>query len=630
MNYAEIVLPQMNAPQSVPGTLQTLAPLTIEIGGADSQHYKSIDSLTWADIPPFAVLTGLNGSGKTQLLQLLAFWITQTWLPQFAVGDPRGDPRRTRIVIKGDSFGPDDVAFLLSSDYLQGSANLNFAQMQQAKQQLYQTLTQQSYRQNLNLRAKRARIEKLLGINLDSVRSEDFPKLLPDDFVFMLEDTDVITGLGYVFLAYRLQYLQELEKQHRPDLQKQNPAKEVLATLGPAPWDVVNEALETAEFSYRVVSPLQSGLLDPYQLRLVDRFSGQLLDPADLSSGEKVILQLVLWLYNSKHHNRFPRLLLLDEPDAHLHPSMTRQFMDVIKEVLVERYKVRVILTTHSPSTVAMAPDNSVFVMSRTQPRIRPSVSKADTVGLLTAGFVIVSRGTRYVLVEDEADVEFYSAIRDILSDYGPSKDRRALRPSPSIVFLPASLGEGKNRVGGGKSVVTQWVEKFDASPLDQLFRGIIDRDAGNIATQRVNVIGRYSIENYLLDPFVVFGVLLDAGTAPLIAGVSISRGDEHQIRSMPEPELQAIASAILSMVEKKLLGLTNAEQTLRAVTFTNAKTVNYPAWMIDRRGRDLLQLYQAVFGGPSVISARRLEKSLRRVRLVPVELADIMNRLQD
>lgn len=54
-------------------TTSTLPPLKIEIGGPDSATYKSIDHVVWDKIPPFAVLTGLNGSGKTQLLELLAY-----------------------------------------------------------------------------------------------------------------------------------------------------------------------------------------------------------------------------------------------------------------------------------------------------------------------------------------------------------------------------------------------------------------------------------------------------------------------------------------------------------------------------------------------------------------------------
>jgi predicted ATPase len=35
-------------------------------------RYKSFSTLDWRDIPPFSVITGANGSGKTQLLELIA------------------------------------------------------------------------------------------------------------------------------------------------------------------------------------------------------------------------------------------------------------------------------------------------------------------------------------------------------------------------------------------------------------------------------------------------------------------------------------------------------------------------------------------------------------------------------
>jgi hypothetical protein len=319
----------------------------------------------------------------------------------------------------------------------------------------------------------------------------------------------------------------------------------------------------------------------------------------------------------------------MDEPDAHLHPSMTSHFMNVVNDVLVGRYGARVIMTTHSPSTVALAPEGSVFVMSRTQPRITPSHSKAETVGLLTAGLVVVSPGTRFVFVEDSDDVQFYEAVRAVLSDYGPSRDPRALKPAPSLVFLPASLGSGSNKIGGGKDAVYRWVDKFDQPPLDEMFRGIIDRDAANTPTKHIYVLGRHSIENYLLDPFVIFGILLDEGNTPAVAGMSISRGDEHLLRTMPEADLQEILNAIRAKVEPSISHLTPAETATCKVSFTNGKSIEYPQWMINRRGHDLLSLYQLVFGGVKVISPPRLRGSMHRVRLVPTELADIMASLQ-
>jgi energy-coupling factor transporter ATP-binding protein EcfA2 len=348
-----------------------------------------------------------------------------------------------------------------------------------------------------------------------------------------------------------------------------------------------------------------------------------------LSSGEKTILRTLLWFYNTKHNKIFPKLFLLDEPDAHLHPSMTRQFIDVLKNVLVDQYDVRVILTTHSPSTVALAPEESLFVMSREQPRIRRPASKAEAIGLLTSGLVIVSAGTRFILVEDEDDLNFYSAIRDVLTDQGPSRDPKALKPAPSLVFMPASTGQGKGKTGGGSSVVRKWVEKFDTAPLDQMFRGIVDLDAGNASGPRIQVLGRYSIENYRLDPIVVFSLLIEERKAPSLPNIAVTPGDEHLLRTLSASALQGVVDYVAQQVEPALGTLTSSERVPTVVTFTNETKLRYPGWMLTRRGHDLLPIYQKVFG-QAIITPPRLAKSFQRVRLVPIELAEIMSRLQE
>ena len=56
-----------------------------------------------------------------------------------------------------------------------------------------------------------------------------------------------------------------------------------------------------------------------------------------LSSGEKVILSTVIWNYAAQQGARHPKLLLLDEPDAHLHPSLVRRFLTMIQEVFIRQ-----------------------------------------------------------------------------------------------------------------------------------------------------------------------------------------------------------------------------------------------------------------------------------------------------
>ena len=202
--------------------------------------------------------------------------------------------------------------------------------MQQAKQQLFEQLRQHNIQHNMPRRAMRAKLERLwasrIWINSNGRRSL---KIALDDFcVHARRNSTYVRSRSRIF-AYRLRTVELLERR--------TPETEIEKTLGPAPWDVLNEAFQAAEFAYRVVSPLGTKLLDPYELLFEDAFSRRRIKPSDLSSGEKTLLGLVVWLYNSQHHGRFPAPILARRVDAHLHPSMTRHLLNVIKDVFVDR-----------------------------------------------------------------------------------------------------------------------------------------------------------------------------------------------------------------------------------------------------------------------------------------------------
>jgi ABC-type Mn2+/Zn2+ transport system ATPase subunit len=600
---------EISAPESDDRIDITLTPI-------NSSKYKSLGTITWNGVPPFAILTGLNGSGKSQLLEAISFPLMKANNPQ------TGQPLNVDVKVSGDTFDPDDIVYIPAAGLFANSTAVGISDLQQIKQNLFEQLRTDNVQSNRQMQVRRQKLQKKMNVaNLDSISPQEFIKLLPDDFVFMLDENDVVTGLAFVFIAHRLKIVRLLECGSTLDAAN--------TELGPAPWDVVNETLGTAGFPYNVLSPLGTDLYQPYNLVFHDVTTKEPRNPGDLSSGEKVILQLVLWLYNSENHSRFPRLMILDEPDAHLHPSMAYQFINVINDVLVAKHKVRVIMSTHSPSTVALAPEGSLFEMSKSDPRIRPSVSKSHAIGLLTAGLVTVSEATRFVLVEDIDDVNFYSCVHGILTDFGPSKDPQSLEPTPSIVFLPASRGENIEKISGGKSVVKAWVEKFDLPPLSELVRGIIDLDFGNDASDRLFVVGRHSIENYLIDPILIFALLTKTDRCPVINGIQVSEGDEHMIRGMTSKQLNKIVDAIAAIVEPSLGNLLTEESGYVEVKLTRGQIVKYRKWMINRRGKDLMVKYQECFGGPMAITPPKLIEVLKRVRLIPTELANVFRSVQ-
>jgi len=591
-----------------------LASITFRFQFVD--RYKSLSgSLIWENVPPFAVLTGLNGSGKTQLLEALAARLAG----MSGVVDRLGG---AKLEVVGESFKPEEVAFIPSSGTFSQGVSLGLSQLQDFRPQMFTQLTQAGWNKNPQRVIRRGIIERYLKRSLKGMTQEDFLRELPEDLAFMLDEKDVTSGLAYVFIAYRVRSADEREKGTNED--------QIREKLGPPPWELVNEVLARSNFPYRINSPTESSFLAHYQLKFRSASGNAInLNPGDLSSGEKTLLQVVLWMYNAQHHSRFPKIFLLDEPDAHLHPSYAQHFIEVLREILVKKHRIRVILTTHSASTVALAPNESLFEMWSDNPRIRSSKSKAETIGLLTAGLVTVSPSTRFVVVEDDSDVDFYSAIRDLLTDYGPSCDSRALAAAPSMVFLPASIGSGKTKTSGGNTIVAKWIGKFDQPPLTEIFRGIVDLDSGAISTDRIFTIGRYNIENYLLDPLLIFGLLSELALAPAIPGVSITSGDEHRIRGFSIAQLQAIVDAVCLTVASRLNHLTSIETSKNPVEFTNGKRVQYPNWMLSRNGHDLMGVFQSLFGGAKCVNPPRLINTLKRVRMLPVELAAVLHSVQ-
>jgi energy-coupling factor transporter ATP-binding protein EcfA2 len=589
--------------------------ITIEIG-ENQGRYKSIERLTWANIPPFAVLTGINGSGKSQLLELLANKLS---------GLNIAATNTISCTVTGDTFDGDSVVFVGGSQPLQ-DAGAGVENLRQSRQQAAQLAARNHIVGDIENHARQTAMRALLqrkGVQTH-LPVHELSNFLPEDLSFMISEFNVVHGLVHVFEAYRLGFAEKRER----DI----PKEEIFKEMGRPPWEILNQALSLADFGYQIVSPTETRIQDQFQIRFRKPGSSIAIEPPNLSSGEQSIVKLLAWLFGTETYGKTPKIYLLDEPDAHLHPSLTKQFMSVLVDSLVNKFGIRVILSTHSPSTVALAPEGSVFEMWKDAPRIRPSASVAHTVGLLTSGLMVVSKATKFVLVEDENDVDFFESLWDILTDRGPSKIPGRLEPVPSVVFRPAATGRGPARIGGGCTVVRLQVEKFDQEPLKGLFRGVTDLDAGNVGTDRIKVIGRYSIENYLLDPIVVYAALLEADKAPAVSGITVKKGSEHELGALPQSDLQRIADEVLGLVDRALRagGVASATPT-REVEFTNGIKVRYFEWMFTYRGHDLLAKFQYALDSSraQTIQYEKLNLALRRVRLIPKELAQVMRELQ-
>ena len=187
------------------------------------------------------------------------------------------------------------------------------------------------------------------------------------------------SSIGKIFLRYRIKEYEEfMERVDKADnvyadrLRKQCADDFLKKNGGMAPWDFINSILKTySGFDYTISFPDKFDF-DRYSYQQTSSFIPKLknerkdiqIDYQSMSSGEHTLFALALCLFKTSSDNLFPKLLLLDEVDSSLHPSMIENLFRVIKDVFVQN-GTKVMLTTHSPTTIALAEEKSIFVVNK-------------------------------------------------------------------------------------------------------------------------------------------------------------------------------------------------------------------------------------------------------------------------
>ena len=121
----------------------------------------------------------------------------------------------------------------------------------------------------------------------------------------------------------------------------------------------------------------------------------------DLSTGEKTLIALSIFIYQQRKGKFFPKILLLDEIDSHLHPTMVKKFINTLQEIFIREEGMKIIMVTHSPATIAHCPEDSIFVVHRNGDKKVEKKSKNDALDILTDGFVSLTESKSNLIIED-------------------------------------------------------------------------------------------------------------------------------------------------------------------------------------------------------------------------------------
>jgi AAA15 family ATPase/GTPase len=365
---------------------------------------------------------------------------------------------------------------------------------------------------------------------------------------------------------------------------------------GYEPWITANEILDQANLPYTFNHPTGTiyDINGAYQLRLKDKTSGDEISIGQLSSGEKGLLALISLRYQASIENglkTLPKVLLLDEIDAHLHPSFTKVVLHTLKEVFVDQ-GIKVILATHSPSTVALAEqyEATIFELTRIDKKLR-KIDSSTASSILTSGFLSVFPDDQIVICEAIDDANYYQNIHDRLVQ------KEFIPCYPALRFIPAS-NKANSGEGGGCAQAKQWADKLSELNLSK-FRGLIDwdpkKDANN-ESENIRVIKRSALENYLLDPLTLLAILIDNGASDLFPmWENTDQTSSNLFKTPPE-----IIESMITKLEE-LIELPNTEKT--TIDYISGLEVSVSEEWIKERGHDLQQKIGAKFNLVPIIN---------------------------
>ncbi|SDW02358.1 AAA family ATPase [Flavobacterium degerlachei] len=287
--------------------------------------------------------------------------------------------------------------------------------------------------------------------------------------------------------------------------------KQFIEIYGESPVSILNQVLEEydcngyefrqSELNYVFGTDINQQNI---HISLFNKAGNYTTNLESLSSGEKTLLALAFSIYTLRKNKIIAKVFLMDELDSALHPLMSKRLIDVLYYYFYQKLGIHIIISTHSPSTVAFAPEESLLIMRKEEPRLIKT-NKDKALKELTLGvpsFSINYENRRQIFVESPYDVEYYESLYNIFKDY--------LNSEISLNFIACGdVQKDKNRQPKNGCKIVIEITTILRNSGNNLIFGIIDWDWEKAIPKNnyVKVLGynyRHSIENFILDPLLI------------------------------------------------------------------------------------------------------------------------------
>ena len=300
-----------------------------------------------------------------------------------------------------------------------------------------------------------------------------------------------------------------------------------------------------------------------FETKMTNRATGDSYSVTNLSSGEKILMSLFLAAFNQSIGRRQPKLLLLDEVDVVLHPSMISALITGLKNLFVKN-GTRVIMATHSVTTVSLLEEGEIYRVFRKDDTVDVSpVTKSEAVSELSEGIATIETGLR--IVSSVAPITILTEGNNTLH---LKKWASLFYPEEVEVFdaLPGRTGATQLKTYGELLAHMETSSHFlivwdcDAKITAQKLAGELPETANATAfafKERENTIASKGIENKydeeVLEPFA------NQIIRPMGRGVQYSFGNEEKTEFAKFISLNGTAEHFqhfddLKLVVKKIL----------------------------------------------------------------------------
>ncbi len=143
--------------------------------------------------------------------------------------------------------------------------------------------------------------------------------------------------------------------------------------------DLARQYARPQDFFKALESTYISKILSEVRIRLQRRNADGSLTFQDLSEGEQQLLMVLGLLRFTKEDEA---LFLLDEPDTHLNPAWSVQYLEFMQRVVGEQPTSHVVMTTHNPLVIAGLKREDVRIMQKRRTGIFVELPREDPQGM--------------------------------------------------------------------------------------------------------------------------------------------------------------------------------------------------------------------------------------------------------